>query len=138
MSFSCSRGFRCKNAPPESINLAGDHGVVAVKHLLCRLPVLNQARGDFAPSQTQCAHYKIVCRQPAEAPCYHRGTEPIGDVEELLFECPPRRRTVSHTANKKRREVSKTSKPRGRRHRTHERCQQIAFNRNRLLLRTEF
>src|SRR5436190_7400896 len=89
MSFSCSRGVRCKAPPGFSINLTRDNGVAAVQHLLRYTPESDQSRGDLATIQTQCTNYDSVRRKCAEAPYYHRRREALSDFAQRCFEVAP-------------------------------------------------
>src|SRR5229473_2673017 len=86
MSFSCSRGVRCKPSSGNSINLARDYGNLPVERLLGDAPKSDKAFGDIAAVATQCSDDEAVRRKSAEAPYYHRRRKLPGDGGELFFE----------------------------------------------------
>src|SRR4029077_416601 len=85
MSFSCSRGVRCKSSSRKSIDLARDYGNLPVERQLGDVPKSDEAFGDIAAVATQCADDEAVRRKSAEAPYYHRRRELRGHFGELFL-----------------------------------------------------
>src|SRR6266481_5427505 len=85
MSFSCSRGVRCKPSSGNSINLARDDSNLPVERLLGDAPKRDKAFGDIAAAATQCADDEAGRRKSAEAPYYHRRRELPGHFGELFL-----------------------------------------------------
>src|SRR6266851_7841348 len=113
MSFSCSRGVRCKPSSGNSIDLARDYGNLPVERLLGDAPKSDEAFGDIAAVATQCADDEAVRRKSAEAPYYHRRGKLPGHFGELFLKRAPLIFGRSGAADIECREVTVGSQARG-------------------------